>query len=723
MQGVQLKRLLPFAVLAGCFAWSSHTGGLKFIPIYEGLTIRAQKSSPPHVAFEESIRSTASFSEWQHFQSVPPVALGVERKSSTLFAKKVVLAEMTIQKQVETVSAPVSNPTRSYASAPITNEVSADTAWMSQLSNSQKARLEKAQIRDDVLSQDWQGSSWSEMAAQTLEKSGIINNAGQVLQNPSNKNISVSGVRGETLNRPSVHQGSSLDENSGGTPAPASGGGSYSLAGGSATNNEDSVAGSRRIVGPIEITGGLAVTNEHHIEVRRNDEGVLKELGRVDLQKGTYNIDVEQTTGTVVARLVNKDGKTLGEGSFRLNRMVAGAQNYVNGPKIKVEPHPDYSVSLVGAYNAKANDAAPAQTRVTFVKGVSDVKVNRDGVASMENVTKGSSTVMRAAAPKHLETTNLIVSGKETRSTLYPESMVQALLDIISQQRMESYEGAPSLIWGKVMLDGKPVSGIDVQVETAPDLQPIYFNQFMMPDANLKKTSDNGMYAFIHVPSGFHSLLATRSDSIFGYVNVVSEDGAVAQGDVEATMKNESVPLRVFDAFTGQAAVASLSMQSLDQELQVPTGSATITLPHLNRLGLMRVHPEGSDYIAARYIYNDNDEFVHVPLVRWDWLRAIKTFVKINDSPATGLIVGFVPDEDFEVFLAGYDNFNKQDIVYFDMQGRILQNHKGAAGGGFIIYNVPDDTHEVVVTGNRTQKIYSRVTPVEANSLSVLNFR
>jgi len=57
------------------------------------------------------------------------------------------------------------------------------------------------------------------------------------------------------------------------------------------------------------------------------------------------------------------------------------------------------------------------------------------------------------------------------------------------------------------------------------------------------------------------------------------------------------------------------------------------------------------------------------------------------------------------------------------MQGRILQNHKGIAGGGFILYNVNEDTQEVVVVGTRTQKIYSRVVPVDPNSLSVLNFR
>jgi hypothetical protein len=718
---MRLKRFLPFAVLAGCFAWSSHTGGLKYIPIYEGLTIRAQKSSPPHVAFEETIRPTSNVNEWKHFESMMPVALGVEKKSPALFAQKVVLAEMTIQKHVETVAtaaAPRSEATQMGVG------YSADDAWMSQLSNAQRNRLQAAQVRDEVLNQNWQQdeSSWADAAAAALEKSGLINSRGETQAANNSKGVTVNGANGQSLDRPSVQRTLASDQNQNGSLPSDNTGGSQSFVGGN-DSQDQAAAGVRRIVGPIEITGGLAVTNEHHIEIRRNDEGVLKELGRVDLLKGTYNIDVEQTTGTVVARLVNKDGKTMGEGSFRLNRLIAGTQNYLSGPKIKVEPHPDYTVALTGAYNAKANDVAPAQTRVTFVKGVSDVKVNREGIASMENVTRGSSTVMRAAAPKHLETTNLIVSGKESRSTLYPESMVTALMDIIAQSRNESYDGAPSLIWGKVMLDGKPVSGIDVTVETAPDLQPIYFNQFMMPDMNLKKTSENGLYAFVQVPTGFHSLLATRSDSIFGYVNVVSEEGAVAQGDVEATMKNESVPLRVFDAFNGEPVSAVITMQSLSDELSVPNGATTISLPHLNRFGLTRVHPDGADYIPARYVYNDNDDFIHIPLVRWEWLRAIKSFLKINDSPSAGLVVGFVPDEDFEVFLAGYDNFNPQDIVYFDMQGRILQNRKGAAGGGFVIYNVPEDTHEVVVTGTRTQKIYSRVVPVDANSLSVLNFR
>jgi hypothetical protein len=210
----------------------------------------------------------------------------------------------------------------------------------------------------------------------------------------------------------------------------------------------------RRIVGPIEITGGLAVTNEHHIEIRRNDEGIIKELGSVDLMKGTYSIDVEDTSGSVVAKLVSREGKILGEGSFRLAKLAVGDLNFLQGPKIKVEPHADYGGVVASVYNTRTNDAPPPQTRVTMIKGATDASVRKDGTVSMDNVTKGSTTVLRAAAPKHLQTNSIITSGQEFRSNLYPVTMINALLDIVGQQRAQSFDGAPTVIWGRVALDG-----------------------------------------------------------------------------------------------------------------------------------------------------------------------------------------------------------------------------------------------------------------------------
>ncbi|MNK63668.1 hypothetical protein D3C87_828910 [compost metagenome] len=488
-------------------------------------------------------------------------------------------------------------------------------------------------------------------------------------------------------------------------------------------DDEGTSTGNKLIKGAITITGGLAVTNEHHIEVRRSDEGVLKELGRVDLQTGNYFIDIEEMTGSILARLVDKDGKILGEGQFRLSRIPSQEGRTIDGFPLRVEPQPSFTGVLTSAYNASPMETAPPKTVVTLVKGASELTVKKDGIVSMDQVTKGSTSIMRTAAPNHFQTASLVVAGEEFKTQLYPESMIKAFEDIVAQQRQLSYDGAPTVIWGRATLDDKPQAGISVEVESDSSLEAVYFNAFMIPDANLKATSENGLYAFVAAQPGFHSLLAKRGEAIFGYQNVVVEDNSVAQGDIAASKRSDALPVRVYDAFTGESQPVTMTLQSLPEEVSIEKGKGTLTLPHVNRMGLMRVIPEGADFVSAQYSYNDRDQYIHVPLVHWTWLNSIKSYLKLDDMPGVGTVVGFVPDENFEVYLAGYDNFESRFIVYFDMQGRILQNRKGIAGGGFIIYNVPNDVHEVVVMGERSQKMSSRVIPVDPSSLSVLTFR
>jgi hypothetical protein len=700
--------------MVGLFSLPGKLGEVKFIPVYETLVIKAHKNSPAHMAFEEVISTAANNSEWDRMEKIPTINLNIKENAASLnrapasfLARRVILEEMVLKKSAE-VLLQENNQVATAA------ETQSNDNWIDELPQKQTARLKEAQRRTEVLSQNWNDApTWSQEAEAVLEKSGAFSTA-------ASKKVIVAakGDDGQWHNEvPGLRRGVEEEKANSG-----SGGSNYNPATDSVGFVGEESRG-RTIEGPLEITGGLVVTNEHHLEVRRTDEGVYKELGKVNLNTGTYNISVEDATGSIVARLVDKAGRILGEGSFRLSLVSSIKSNRINGPKLKVEPGQDFSGVITSLYNTRPEDVAPAKTTATFVKGESEVSAGKDGVVSMSNVMKGSTTVVRAAAPQHLQTVNIVVSGQEFRSQLYPEKMIKSLQDLVGQQRSMSLDGAPAIIWGKVSLDGKAVAGIEVIVESEPDLIPVYFNQWMIPDANLKATSENGLYAFVQVTEGFHSVLATRANGIFGYQNVVVENASVAQGDIENTMKKESIPLRVFDAFNGSPIPAQITMQSLDDELTVTRGSATLMLPQVSRLGIMQVQPGVSDFARATYFYNDKDAFIHVPVIRTQWLGEIRAYQRVDDMPNVGIVVGFVPDEDFEVYLAGYDQFPANQIVYFDMQGRILQNRKGIAGGGFILYNVPEDTHEVVILGARTRKMYSRVLPVDSGSISVLNFR
>lgn len=708
LQGMRLKWLMPLSVLAGCFCWSSSITGLKFVPIYEPLVIKAQKNSPPHIAFEEVQESQTMAAEWSRIKSIPVQNLATHKVSTPLYVQRVELSEMIFKKESELLAETSINRAPSSNSESFQEDPSAE--WMNQLSSKQALRLQQAQVRSEILNEDWNSTpSWSDMAREVVNKENKSSSAAAP--------VYVAGVDSAGKKQTQVPQAQ--------VTVPSSTGATVPDQNDQASENSflPSAPGApRKIVGPIEITGGLAVTNEHHIEIRRRDEGILKELGAVDLGKGLYNITVQDAAGSVIARLVNKDGKILGEGSFRLNAIANFAPNVLaQGPKIKIQPHADFGGTIANVYNTKALDESPKDTRVTFIKGINETQPKKDGSVSMDNVVKGSSTVMRSAAPSFMQTSAIIVSGKEFKSQLYPNSMIKALENLVSQERGLNLDGPPAVIWGRVTSDDKSLAGVEVSVESDPALQAVYFNQFMVPDLSLKATSENGLYAFIDASEGFHSLLATKNDSLIGYQNVVVESGSVAQGDIESTSKTESVPLRVYDAFSGDAQAAKVSLQSLDSEVEILKTARNIVLPQIERVGLMRVQPVGADYISANYLYNDKDEFIHAPLIQWSWLSNIKGYLKVEDRPDTGVIVGFVPDENFEAYLAGEDN--QSYLVYFDMQGRILQGQKGVSGGGFIIYNAPADTHEVVVIGSRSQKIYSKVIPVDVGSLSVLSFR
>ncbi|HEY8272366.1 MAG TPA: hypothetical protein VIG33_15855, partial [Pseudobdellovibrionaceae bacterium] len=479
----------------------------------------------------------------------------------------------------------------------------------------------------------------------------------------------------------------------------------------------------RRVTGPIEITGGLAVTNEHHIEVRRSDEGVFREMGQVDLMKGSYSIDIDEASGILIARLIDKSGRILGEGEIRLSQLQAGADRLIKGPRLEISPSPVWTGKVSRYYSNPKKEETPP-THVTTFSGQNVVTVGRNGEISIEKLSKNSSTVVRAETPEHMPSSKIMIAGaKSFGIPLFPNSMMEALKSIVSDQKSGAYNelAETSVVWGTATLDGKPLSGVTVISETEPEVRAIYFNEFMIPDPKLSATSSIGLYAFIGLPSGFHALLGQRGDAYFGHQNVDVEAGSVAIGDIESTLRTEPVRIRAFDAFGGEPVTLTANLQSFSQPVDIIEGSASVVLPQISRLSMMYTETP-QKYLSANYFYNDQDSYIHLPMISRDWLGEIRTFAKINELSQAGTIVGFFGEENFEAYLAGQTKESPAEIVYFDATGKLIDGHRGLLGGGFIIFNVPYGIQEVVVVGDNSEKIFSKVVPVDINTVSVLNF-
>lgn len=483
----------------------------------------------------------------------------------------------------------------------------------------------------------------------------------------------------------------------------------------------------RRIRGPIEVVGGLAITDELYLEVRRKQEGIVKESGRVNLKSGIYELAVEDFSGVIEGRLVSNSGHVLGEASVRIEQLK-GARGLLSGPKLEVAPLQNRGGGIASVYGTPGKSAAPVGTSISAFQGGVSQKVSSNKQSeeepgySIAKVAANSTTVIRAAAAGFYQTASLSVKQKGN-ILMFPNSMIRALNGIVTGRDLSDGELSElSIVWGTTIVDGKAIAGVSVEAEGHPEYQVIYFNSLMIPDLSLKATSENGLFAFLDLAEGFVALRANRGNSFFGYNNVVIEKGSVALTSIEHSIRKQAVPVRLYDAFSGRPLPGVLAVQGSEESLNIENGSGMSTLSSINRLGIVQYTSSDADYISARYQYRDSDSFIHIAAIPWRWLLTAKSRLRITETPNSGVVVGFVPDFDFEVFVANIDKTSGTRIEYFDMSGNWINQSTGKSGGGFAIFNLPEDTHEIVVISKSTERIHSQVVPVDANSLSVLSF-
>lgn len=481
-----------------------------------------------------------------------------------------------------------------------------------------------------------------------------------------------------------------------------------------------------QIQGPLEIFGGLAVTNDHHFEIRRKNEGVAKEVGTVNLKDGTYSIQVEDTQGSIIAGLYDSSGKLIGESSARVSTLTGAPNNTKHiGPKLNIRPQP-----TVGGNIASIQDRSTGRNKnimkiaARMFNGDETLKVEKDGAFEAASISKGSTSMMDIESQGFVPYTKILFAGHDKNISLVPVQMNQAFLQIVlgNEYRGPETMNDYSLAWGKVQVDGKNLSGVEVLLENDNSAKVIYFNELYLPDESLKKTSSLGLFAILSSQEGLVSIVAQRSNSYFSHKNIILKKGVMAEADIEASIKTESVVVRAFDAFVGSPIKAELEMQSLPEPLELENGSAVVQLPILNRWSLMMVQPISNEYIPALYSYFDNQSYIHIPLIKESWLRDLRVSAHLDDSPYAGVAIGFVPDEDFEVFIAGAETDDQPKLVYFNANGLQTKAQHGTIGGGFVIYNLQEGIHEIIVTGKATGKIHSRIYSVDKKSVTISNF-
>ncbi|MFN7729905.1 MAG: carboxypeptidase-like regulatory domain-containing protein [Bdellovibrio sp.] len=664
------------------------------------MVIQTSKTSPARVALHEtldrSFKRSSMFSDDNELTS-PSINL-----NQFITKKSVIRGQAIRYKKLELE--PLQLPRESAV------KILDDQAFLDSLPAPHRKRVDLAQARSDTLAQDWTIPTIRDAFE---EKIAEIKTQTQQTRN-ANIFVAAADSEGNWTSEAESKANSTAGVEAGTKPASAS-----------ASAKQEGFLIQGQITIPESSAGEIVMGPGHFMEVRWIDEGIAKDPGRIDLPTSTYKISVPQLTGTISAKMFDKSGQEVASGQFRLNQNLA--RNQLQMASIDIRPRNRVSRQYSDFYaqaNQKsmmsvANHRKNPSPEVMVGAFAETIQADADGTLKVDGLAEGSWSFLRTNAQGFYPTISLASAGDTESSPLFPEKMIKALISIVRDSRGIGLGGETgSIIWGQTK-SAFGSGGLKVELEDLPEAKVVYLNELLIPDERLNATSSNGYFAFVDLPRGFYSLRVTRGDKQVAVANVEVDDGAVSPVEVRETSEMHTTGIKVYDSFTGSPLGARVSVQNLERAPDV-MGYLEIQTPKLNHLNLVHVNPIDMQYAPALYVQNSNEDYIHLPLVRSDWLTSVRGSLRLSDLPDSGTLIGFVPATGFEVHLTHLPDLDPSQVVYFDAQGQPVPS--GVAGGGFVVFNVPAGSHSILVIPQDSNVAQSKVIPVDSGTLNILKF-
>lgn len=495
--------------------------------------------------------------------------------------------------------------------------------------------------------------------------------------------------------------------------------------------------------GKFEVRDGVGVV-DHIVEIKRVEEGQVREVGQIDLKAGLYSIDIESPQGDLVASIRDQSGVIIGLDQQKVINLQSRGQ-YFEGPFIRVGPAQGVGVNPVipnnGGGQVVAGNGSGAsrggQSRSNVSQRVNNKSDDSSGIVAslfsdqnplekvkdqFSNISQNSSTISLLNDKKNIYAGMISVrqTGDSSETPVFTKKWVDGVLSYVSDQlKIEFKSKNGPIIIGRVFSDQKPLAGAKVQIESQPGLNPIYLDQFMIPNMKQDETSENGYFMFVGLEAEEYSVVAFQNNNIISHQTFTTEPDRISYQNLLSTTAPHAVLVRSFDAFSGQPVDADVISSDVEDVIETQAGLASFRTN--NNLGLSSYNVRAKQvYMPITYIQDSRLDHVHIPLISEEWITKIQEHYQINSMPNTGTIIGFVPDiPEYDMYLISED-YDTQQIVYFTARGEISK--QVSPGGGFILFNVPTGAREVVVQEKKSERIYSQVHFVKASQTSVSHF-
>jgi len=457
--------------------------------------------------------------------------------------------------------------------------------------------------------------------------------------------------------------------------------------------------------GALELTGETALGPGRQLEIKwQGEKATETHAGEISLgwDKSEYRVTAPYLGGEIVAQLKDEAGDIIGEGRVPLGNPLSLIE-LARSP-IRIKPVRDgaqfYDFNKLTAGIKSASRLNP-KIEVAHLKGERSLE---DLGYVTKSLSPGSATFARALLDGYSSTTALVSDHHSQEIPLFKKRTEQNYRYWLHETIGEK---VTSIHLGKVLNKNKTQSGVEIVVETDKQHRVLYLNDMLVPDKNLKSTTESGYFLIINLEPGFYSLSINGLGQKLAYSQFVVDSVGLSYGEHLINFHNKKKSIAVFDLFSGlgeQALIFNFSSTDPDiinKEGVIGTSFSAIGQSYLS------VSPKSAEYLKVTYLDHLNETNIEIPLIPAPWFNEFLVMNRVSFDRETSFLIGAFFEDDIEIELPLLDE--RATVLYFDHRG--MRNDAPVNGGGFIVSGIPANSLQLLIikdrTGNKTAKAFS----------------